>query len=292
LHGLANPEKDPEKPNQMLSDLTRVENPRKLYVENSSIGFFLIHLITRSPSYRTKQRREKEMLRSAVSVVIPAYNEEGTVGHVIEETISVMDNLRVPYEIIIVDDGSTDNTRRIATAYKATVLTNEKNRGKGYAVRRGFQQAQGEIVVTIDADGAHSPKEIPDLVIPLFNGTDVAAGSRFLNTRANPTTMLNRIGNFLFNATIQTLTGRRVTDSQTGFRAIKKQVVDRLNLASDGFDIESEITVKSLKNGFKFEEKPITIRQREYSKSKLRILADGAKILKTILRANVSRIEN
>lgn len=232
------------------------------------------------------------MVRSVISVIIPAYNEEKTVGDVIEQTTQVLGSLGLPYEIIVVDDGSTDSTRRVASAHKAIVLSNPQNMGKGFAMRKGFQQAMGEIIVVIDADGAHSPKEIPDLVVPLFNGTDATAGSRFLNTRTNPTTRINLIGNMFFNALIKTLTGRNITDSQTGFRAIKKQVLDRLNLTSNGYEIESEITVKSLKNGFKFKEKPITIKQREFSVSKLRVLQDGTKILATILKANVSKIEH
>jgi glycosyltransferase involved in cell wall biosynthesis len=231
------------------------------------------------------------MLRSAVSVVIPAYNEEKTIGHVIKETISVMGSLGVPYEVIIVDDGSSDGTGRIAATYKATVLKNETNRGKGYAVRRGFRQAQGDIVVTLDSDGAHSPKEIPELINPLFNGTDIVGGSRFLGKGSYTTSRLNRIGNFMFNMAIATLTRKRVTDSQTGFRAIKREILQKLNLASSGYEIETEITVKSLKNGFTFEERPITCKRRKHSTSKLRILSDGTKILKTILIANMAKIE-
>jgi len=231
------------------------------------------------------------MLRSSVSVVIPAFNEQKTIGHVIEETISVMDSLGVPYEIIIVDDGSTDRTGQVATTYKATVLTNERNRGKGYAMRKGYEQATGDIIVTLDADGAHSPKEIPDLINPLSNGTDIVGGSRFLGNSADSTTRLNRLGNFIFNTAIATLTRKPVTDSQTGFRAIKKEVLQKLNLASSGYEIETEITVKGLKNGFTFEERPITCKQRQYSVSKLRILSDGAKILKTILEANLAKID-
>jgi glycosyltransferase involved in cell wall biosynthesis len=226
----------------------------------------------------------------SISIVIPAYNEAQTIGNVIEETLTVMDNLQLPYEIIIVDDGSTDDTRRIATNYKATVLYNGKNRGKGYAVRKGFRHAQGDIIVTIDADGSHSPKEIPELINPLFNGTDVVSGSRFLGTGKHFTTRLNRLGNSLFNITIMILTRKHVTDSQTGFRAIKKQVIDKLNLNTTGYDIETEITVKSLKNGFTFQEKPISCHRREYNLSKLKILQDGSRIFKTILKANATRI--
>ena len=120
------------------------------------------------------------MLSSVVSVVIPAYNEEKTIGDVISETISVMESLKLPYEIIVVDDGSTDDTGQIAARYKATVLFNGKNQEKGYALRKGFQHAQGDIIVTIDSDGARNPKEIPDLLHPLLNGIDMLAGSRFV----------------------------------------------------------------------------------------------------------------
>ena len=232
------------------------------------------------------------MLRSPViSIVIPAFNEEKTIGNVIEDTATVMDSMNMPYEIIVVDDGSTDNTRRVAAAYKATVLSNEKNRGKGYAERKGFQHAQGDIIVTIDADGAHKPKEISNLITPLFNGTDVTAGSRFLGRGKYGTSKLNFLGNLMFNMSIMLMTGRYVTDSQTGFRAIKKQVIDKLNLNTTGYDIETEITVKSLKNGFTFQEKPISCHRREYNLSKLKILQDGSRIFKTILKANLGKIE-
>jgi glycosyltransferase involved in cell wall biosynthesis len=231
------------------------------------------------------------MLRSpVVSIVIPVFNEEKTIGNVIEDTATVMKSLNMPHEIIVVDDGSTDNTRRVAAAYKVKVLSDGKNRGKGYAERKGFEHAQGDIIVTIDGDGAHKPKEISNLITPLLNGTDVAAGSRFLGRGEYRTSKLNLLGNMMFNMAILMITGRYVTDSQTGFRAIKKEVLKKLNLESEGFDIETEITVKSLRNGFTFREQPITVNRREYNASKLRILSDGAKILKTILKANLSKI--
>ena len=225
-------------------------------------------------------------------MVIAAYNEEKSVGTVIEETTQVMDSFGVPYEIIVVDDGSKDNTARVASTYKTTVISYPKNMGKGYAVRKGIQKAQGQIIVTIDADGSHRPKEIPDIVTPLFNGTDIVAGSRFMGSGSDFTTRINRVGNFFFNATIASLTGRRITDSQTGFRAIKKEAFEKMNVTSNGYEIESEITVKGLKNGFRFEERPITCEKRLYSKSRLRIAKDGQRILKTIIKSNFSKTKH
>jgi glycosyltransferase involved in cell wall biosynthesis len=193
---------------------------------------------------------------SAVTIIVPAYNEEKTVGHVLSEAISIMDETDVPYEIIVVDDGSTDKTGLIASGHKVTLITNEKNRGKGYSLKRALQHAQGDIIVTMDADGEHKPKELPDLIKPLFNGIHIVAGSRFIGSNPEVTTKLNKIGNRFFNMTILVLTGKRVTDSQTGFRAIRRDVLDTFNLESDGYEIESEITVKSLRNGFNFKETP------------------------------------
>jgi glycosyltransferase involved in cell wall biosynthesis len=225
------------------------------------------------------------MQSSVISVVIPAYNEEKTIGNIIEETIHVMEALGMPYEIIVVDDGSTDRTREVASGYKVTVISNGRNHGKGYALRRGFQQAQGDIIVTIDADGAHSPKEIPDLITPLFNGVDIVAGSRFLGDGNSYTSKLHLLGNHLINATIMVLTRKMVTDSQTGLRAFKKEFLQKISLNSSGYEIETEITVKGLKNGFNFQEIPVSCHVREYGVSKLKILSDGFKILKTILKS-------
>jgi glycosyltransferase involved in cell wall biosynthesis len=227
------------------------------------------------------------MLNSVISVVIPAYNEEKTIGNVISETISVMESLKLPYEIIVVDDGSTDDTGQIAGRYKATVLSNGKNQGKGYALRKGFQHAQGNIIVTIDSDGAHRPKEIPDLVHPLLNGFDIVSGSRFLGRGRDSTSRLNLLGNFLFNITIMILTRKLVTDSQTGFRAFKKEFLQKISLESCSYEIEAEMTVKGLKNGFVFKEIPISCKKRKYNISKLKILSDGTKILRAILKSGM-----
>jgi glycosyltransferase involved in cell wall biosynthesis len=225
----------------------------------------------------------------SVSVIIPAYNEEKTIGNVLSNTIDVMDGQIHPYEIIVVDDGSTDQTGRLASQYKATLITNQSNKGKGYSLRRGFCRAQGQIIVTIDSDGEHQPKEIPDLLEPVLNGVDMVGGSRFLGNSRHFTTRLNTVGNNLFNFTITLLTGTAITDSQSGFRAVKKSVLDRLSLESDGYEIETEIAVKSILNGFVFEEKPITCHRREYNASKVKILQDGIKIFKTIFISSFKR---
>ncbi|MEM4143333.1 MAG: glycosyltransferase family 2 protein [Candidatus Bathyarchaeia archaeon] len=229
------------------------------------------------------------MQTSVLSVVIPAYNEEKAIGSLIEETMQILEAMKMPYEIVVVDDGSTDYTRKVASRYKVTVVSYSQNRGKGYALRKGLEHAQGDIIVTIDADGSHSPKEIPDLITPLFDGADVVAGSRFIGEAKDHTSKVHQFGNSLINATIMVLTGKKITDSQTGLRAFKKDLLRQIRLESCGFDIETELTVKSLKNGFKLVEIPIGCRRRVHGASKLKTLPDGFKIFKAMLKAAISK---
>ena len=234
-------------------------------------------------------RKHGSLHGPTVSVIIPAFNEEKNVAKVLSGTIEVMDQLHLPYEIIFVDDGSTDKTALIASSFKVNVLVNKENSGKGYSLKRGLQHASGDVIVTIDSDGEHKPKEIAPLLEAVCNGADVAAGSRFLNRHTEVTTKLNQIGNHVFNLAIMSLTGKRVTDSQTGFRAFKRQVIEKLDLQSDGYEIETEITVKSLRGGFAFKELPITIERRKFGASKIKLIKDGKKIAEAILTTSLIR---
>ena len=226
---------------------------------------------------------------SLVSFIIPAYNEEKTIGEVIKTTAQVMRSLGLDYEIIVVNDGSTDRTEFVASTSEScvTVFSNTSNHGKGYCIRLGAKHAKGDFLVTLDSDGEHKPKEIPELLAPLFDGTDIVAGSRFLGNSSNVTNKINIVGNYFFNIAIMVITGKIVSDSQTGFRAMKKDVFEKLDLQSDGYDIETEITVKSLMNGFTFKEVPITIERRKHNISKIKLFSDGRKILAAIIKSSL-----
>ena len=123
------------------------------------------------------------MLAPAVSVVIPAFNEESTIGDVIRKVQTVSGLGSVPYEIVVVDDGSSDKTVVVAKSHNARVISNWRNRGKGVALKKGFECALGDIIVTIDADGSHDPRDIGKLVRPILDGADVVLGCRFLDGR-------------------------------------------------------------------------------------------------------------
>jgi glycosyltransferase involved in cell wall biosynthesis len=222
----------------------------------------------------------------AVSVIIPAYNEEKTIEEIMLRTNKTMETLGVPYELLVVDDGSTDNTRLLAERHKATILTSQTNRGKGYALKTGFQKAIGNVIVTIDADGSHQPEEIPKLLKPMMlSGVDIVSGSRFLGRQeTSPTKRLNTLGNHFFNFLILLLTKKRITDSQTGFRAVRKRVLDEIEVVSNGYQIETELTIKTLRNGFSVQEEAITCVKRRAGNSQINVLSDGIRILMTILR--------
>ena len=229
------------------------------------------------------------MNTSTVSVVIPAYNEEENIGDLLLRTNATLETIGVPYEIIVVDDGSIDETRLMAMKNKATVLTNGINKGKGYTLKKGIQHANGNLLITMDADGSHRPEEIPKLLVPLLNGADVVFGSRFIvKAEQDSTKKLHIFGNKLFNLLIALLTGKRVMDSQTGFRAYKKKIIEEIEITSNGYEVDTELTVKSLKNGYIIHEEPITFERRKDGSSYLNPLRDGIKIFNIIVRASIS----
>ena len=221
-----------------------------------------------------------------ISVILPAFNESLTIGNVISDLIRSLDQIGLPYEIIVVDAGSVDLTGEMAKEVGAKVISLANNRGKGYALRKGLNEASGDLIVTMDADGVHDPSEIKELIEPLMNGVDIVAGSRFLKayTRGRSLSLLNRIGNFLLDITVTLLTDRRISDVVTPYRAYKADIVRNLELQSDGFEIEAEITIKALKmRGLNYLEVPIRIQPKRYYVSKTRVLAHFFRIFRTIL---------
>ena len=237
-----------------------------------------------------KGKEDRERKEFFVSVVIPVFNEEVTVGNVVTRTKKTLEQLGVTYEILVVDDGSDDKSADIAQKLKAHVLK-KAHQGKGFALRSGFRQARGELVVTLDADGSHQPEEIP-LVLRYIreDKADFVVGSRFLNSEDNKTKIpkVNRTGNRMFNGLIWYLTGAKISDSQSGFRAIRSSLIKRMKLGSHGYEVESEMLVKALKMGARVAETRISFDQRTVGCSKLDPIKDGARILYAIVASYLS----
>jgi glycosyltransferase involved in cell wall biosynthesis len=133
-----------------------------------------------------------------LSVVVPVFNEEPTVGNVIDRIKRVLTEVGVQYEVLVVDDCSTDRSVQVALGRYVRVLHFKQHMGKGYALRAGFSKAKGNLIATIDSDGSHLPEEFPLLLTPVLEGkADLVIGSRFLNNGKGTTKKINKIGNRL-----------------------------------------------------------------------------------------------
>jgi glycosyltransferase involved in cell wall biosynthesis len=221
-----------------------------------------------------------------LSIVIPMYNEELTIGNIIDRTQRAALQIGVPFEIIVVDDCSYDRSLEVARQRKILVFTLKEHLGKGYALRAGFLKSKGDIVVTIDSDASHLPEELPEVLAPILRDqADLVIGSRYLNHKKVAARKLNAFGVRLFNYLIQLLTGTAITDSQSGYRAIKREVLAKQTFKSGGYEIESEMLVKTAKQGFRVAEVPISFEQRTYGRSGVDPMIDGSKILLSILLA-------
>jgi glycosyltransferase involved in cell wall biosynthesis len=210
-----------------------------------------------------------------LTVVMPVYNESATLEEMVERVLAVP--LRL--ELIAVDDASSDGSReilaRLAQQRGFKVLLQDRNRGKGAAVRRGIAEAGGDVIVVQDADLEYSPEEFPELIDLIVKGkADAVFGSRFLGrhrcflfTHYLANLFLNLVTNILYNTTM--------TDMETCHKAVRADVLKALLLRSDRFGIEPEITAKLFKRGARVYEVPITYEGRDYAEGKKITWRDG-----------------
>lgn len=223
-----------------------------------------------------------------ISVVIPVFNETLTVGNVIKRVKAAMEKTGFRHEIIVVDDCSEDNSLETSKTAGANAYSLKKHMGKGYALRAGFAKAKGKIIATIDSDGSHRPEELPRLLAPILQDqADLVIGSRYLNQQPVSARKLNASGVRLFNFLIKIFTRTAVSDSQSGYRAMKSEILKNMSLKSTEYEIESEILLKTARQGFRIREVPISFEQRTYGVSRLDPLVDGFKILLSIFSAYI-----
>ena len=222
-----------------------------------------------------------------LSIIVPCYNEEKTILSVIEE---IEQSKVSEKEIIVVDDGSNDNTKNLLQNIKKEdirVFFHDRNYGKGKAIRTGIQESKGDIILIQDADMEYSPKDYPALLRPFHEaGADVVYGSRFLGGTGY--VRLHYYFHFIANKILthfcNIFTNLNMTDMETGYKVFKSNAIKSIKLNENSFGIEPEITIKLAKKKFKFYEVAVSYRGRSYAEGKKITLKDAFWAVYCILR--------
>ncbi|MGC9516144.1 MAG: glycosyltransferase family 2 protein [Methanomicrobiales archaeon] len=214
-----------------------------------------------------------------ITAILPAYNEEVSIGSMVLRTAQYVDR------VIVVDDGSTDETANIARMAGAEVASHPLNMGKGAALKTGFNMIEdADVVVTIDADGQHYPKEIPALVKPIVDGeADVVNGSRYIHGTDENTPAYRRVGQKVLDTATNISSGLKITDTQSGYRAFAGHTVPLFRFKDSGFGVESEMLVDAANNKLRIVEVEIGVRY-DVDGSTKHPLSHGIRVLIKIIR--------
>ncbi len=235
-------------------------------------------------------------------MVVPAYNEESTIARILERIAAA------PFskEIVVVDDGSTDGTRAYLDRVQGgeatfrgpdgrpvpvRVLHQAENRGKGAALRRGFSEVRGDIVLVQDADLEYDPRDYPKLLEPILQGeADIVFGSRFLGGPQRVHLFWHYVGNRLVTILSNVFTNLNLTDMETGYKAFRREVIEAIGptLRSNRFGIEPELTAKVARRGYRIYETPITYHGRDYRAGKKITWRDGLAAVWHIVRFRIA----
>ncbi len=215
---------------------------------------------------------------SGITAILPAYNEEISIGSVVLRTKQYADR------VIVVDDGSLDRTAEVAEMAGAEVIRHPQNRGKGAALKTGFRSLNSpSAVVTMDTDGQHDPADIPKLVEPILKGeADMVNGSRYLNGNKKDTPLYRRVGQKVLDTATNLDSGLNVTDSQSGFRAFNPDIRDIFRFGANGLAIESEMLADAASAGLRVKEVEIGVRY-DVDGSSEHPVAHGVRVLLKVL---------
>jgi len=241
---------------------------------------------------RTQRKLGTENLEPTVSIVIPAKNEALNLPHVFAGLP------RDLHEVILVDGGSTDDTVEVARdLWPDITIIGQTRKGKGNALACGFEEASGDFIVMLDADGSTDPAEIPLFIEALKEGADFAKGSRFMSgAGSSDISRFRQLGNYFLNKTVNVFYGTRYTDLCYGYNAFRREclsviglnggevegVDERTMLWGDGFEVETLINVRIAKAGLRVAEVPSFERSRYFGTSNLNAFTDGIRVLRTI----------
>ena len=221
-----------------------------------------------------------------VSFLIPAFNEEATIGEVLERIAA----LGLDAQVVVVDDGSRDRTAEIAEQHGATVIR-QANAGKGSAIRAAIGAIDGDIAVIQDADMEYDPAEVPELIEPIVRGVaDVVYGSRLRGGKAQRAYLFwHLVGNRFLSLLTSLLYNTTLSDMETGYKAFRTDVLRSLDLRENRFGIEPEITAKICKRRLRIYELPISYYGRTFAEGKNITWRDGFRAIWVLLRVRFSR---
>jgi glycosyltransferase involved in cell wall biosynthesis len=220
-----------------------------------------------------------------VSFLIPAYNEEATIGEVLERIAG----LGLDTQVVVVDDGSVDNTAAIAEAAGATVIR-QANGGKGAAIRTAIAHAEGDISVIQDADMEYDPVEVPELIEPIVRGAaDVVFGSRLRGGKPQRAYLFwHLVGNRFLSLLTCVLFNTTLSDMETGYKAFRTEILRELDLRENGFGLEPEITGKVCRRKLRIYELPISYYGRTHEEGKKITWRDGFRAIWVLFRVRLA----
>ncbi len=217
------------------------------------------------------------MSETKVSVIIPAYNEEQTIGDLTRK----IGELYPDFEVIVINDGSTDNTSLKAKEAGAIVYSHPYNIGNGAAIKSGIRIASGEILILMDGDGQHDPEDMKKL-IQYFPEYDMVVGSRDKSSQASSS---RSVGNTIFNWLATYVAKFRIEDLTSGFRALKTEIAHQfIFLLPNTYSYPTSLTLGVLRDGRSVKYVPITLNSRETGRSDIRIVKDGLKFIMIITK--------
>jgi dolichol-phosphate mannosyltransferase len=222
--------------------------------------------------------------KDEVCILIPTLNEDLTIGKLVREFRELGYN-----HILVIDGNSTDNTVNISRESGADVST-QSGKGKGNAIVEAFNIIEQPYILMLDGDGTYSPKDAEKMLTPLFSGFDQVIGDRLINAEEGSFSRLNLFGNHMVNYLFKIAHSRDLHDILSGYRAFTQPAIQQMNLKEKGFEIETEISVESVRNGQRVMVVPIKYSRRPGTVTKLSPFHDGIKIVSTIYR--LARMNN
>ena len=220
------------------------------------------------------------------SVVIPAYNEEAGIQNIVQRVLAIKPDLEKigigDLELLVVDDGSSDRTAEILSSIAGVrLIRHPHNKGYGAALKTGFSSARGELIGFLDADGTYPPEYFPQLCMKALDGGDLIIGSRMAGEKSQMP-LTRRVGNLFFAALLTVVGRKHVSDSASGMRVFKREVLERMYPLPDGLNLTPVMSTRAVHEGIKMVEVPIPYSER-MGRSKLSVLRDGSIFLQSII---------